>query len=40
MAAEAPGNLILCVVEADRVRKLKLSSHPASVDGLIEILKQ
>lgn len=40
MAAEAPGNLILRVVEADSVRKLKLSSRPASVDGLIEIVKQ
>uniref|UniRef100_A0A8C4Z2R7 Uncharacterized protein n=1 Tax=Gadus morhua TaxID=8049 RepID=A0A8C4Z2R7_GADMO len=39
MAAEAPQNMILRVIEADRVRKLKLSSRPASVDALIEILK-
>uniref|UniRef100_A0A673BJB1 Uncharacterized protein n=1 Tax=Sphaeramia orbicularis TaxID=375764 RepID=A0A673BJB1_9TELE len=40
MAADAPQNMILRVVEADHVRKLKLSSRPASVDGLIEILKE
>lgn len=40
MAAEAPQNMILRVIEADRVRKLKLSSRPASVDALIEILKE
>ena len=39
MAAEAPQNMILRVIEADRVRKLKLGSRPASVDALIEILK-
>ncbi|KAA8578424.1 hypothetical protein FQN60_001081, partial [Etheostoma spectabile] len=32
--------MILRVIDADRVRKLKLSSRPASVDALIEILKQ
>ncbi|KAA8587862.1 hypothetical protein FQN60_016724, partial [Etheostoma spectabile] len=36
MAAEAPQNMILCVIEADRVRRLKLSSRPASVDALID----
>ncbi|CAL8306445.1 unnamed protein product [Lota lota] len=40
MAAEAPQNMILRVIEADRVRKLKLSSLPASIDALIEILKE
>ena len=32
--------MILHVIEADRVRKVKLSSCPASVDALIEILKE
>lgn len=40
MAAEAPQIMILRVIKADRVRKLKLSSRPASVDALIEILKE
>lgn len=40
MAAEAPQNMILRVIELDRVRKLKLSSWPASVDALINILKE
>lgn len=40
MAAEAPQKMILHVIEADHVGKLKLSSRPASVDGLIEILKE
>uniref|UniRef100_A0A3B4XGJ4 PB1 domain-containing protein n=1 Tax=Seriola lalandi dorsalis TaxID=1841481 RepID=A0A3B4XGJ4_SERLL len=40
MATEAPQNMILRVIEAERVRKLKLSSRPASVDALIEILKE
>ncbi|MED6237121.1 hypothetical protein ATANTOWER_019250 [Ataeniobius toweri] len=40
MAAEDPQKMILRVIEADRVRKLNLSSRPASVDALIEILKE
>ncbi|XP_041699601.1 sterile alpha motif domain-containing protein 3-like [Coregonus clupeaformis] len=40
MEAEAPQNMIFRVIEADRVRKLKLSSRPASVDAVIEILKE
>lgn len=40
MAAEAPQNMILRVIEPDRVRKLKLSSQTASVDALIKILKE
>lgn len=40
MAAEAPQNMILRVVETDRVRKLKLGSRPASVDALLKILKE
>ncbi|XP_053274095.1 sterile alpha motif domain-containing protein 3 [Pleuronectes platessa] len=38
MAAE-PSEMILRVIEADRVIKLKLSSRPSSVDQLINILK-
>uniref|UniRef100_A0A3B4VIB3 PB1 domain-containing protein n=1 Tax=Seriola dumerili TaxID=41447 RepID=A0A3B4VIB3_SERDU len=40
MATEAPQNMILRVIEADRTRKLKLSSRPVSVDALIKILKE
>lgn len=40
MAAAAPEKMILRVVEKDHVRKLKLSSRPASVDALIMILKE
>lgn len=39
MAAASPQPMILRVVEVDRVRKLKLSSRPASVDALIKIIK-
>ncbi|XP_059180231.1 sterile alpha motif domain-containing protein 3-like [Centropristis striata] len=40
MAAEASQNMILRVIEMDRVRKVKLSSRPASVEALIQILKE
>lgn len=40
MATEAPESLILRVVAPDCVRKLKLSSRPASVVALIAILKE
>ena len=39
MAAASP-QMILRVVEQDRARKLKLSSRPASVDALINIIKE
>uniref|UniRef100_A0A3P9MBK1 PB1 domain-containing protein n=1 Tax=Oryzias latipes TaxID=8090 RepID=A0A3P9MBK1_ORYLA len=32
--------MILCVVETDRARKLKLSSCPGSVDALIKMIKE
>lgn len=32
--------MLLCVVETDRARQLKLSSRPASVDALISIIKE
>ncbi|CAB1350983.1 unnamed protein product [Coregonus sp. 'balchen'] len=31
--------MILCVIDADHTRKINLSSRPASVDDLINILK-
>ncbi|KAM8769735.1 sterile alpha motif domain-containing protein 3-like isoform 1-T3 [Acanthopagrus schlegelii] len=41
MAAATPQQpLVLRVVETDRARKLKLSSRPASVDALINIIKE
>ena len=40
METPAPEPMLLRVVEPDRVRKLKLSSRPASVDALIRILKE
>ena len=39
MAAASP-QMILRVVEQDRARKLKLSSRPASVDALINFMKE
>ena len=38
--AAASRQMILCVVEQDRARKLKLSSRPASVDALINFMKE
>ncbi|KAL0973244.1 hypothetical protein UPYG_G00200940 [Umbra pygmaea] len=40
MAAASPQPMILRVVEPDQARKLKLSSRPASVDALINIIKE
>lgn len=40
MAAASPQPMILLVVEPDQARKLKLSSRPASVDALINIIKE
>ncbi|XP_041954158.1 uncharacterized protein LOC121713541 [Alosa sapidissima] len=40
MAAASPEPMILRVVQPDQARKLKLSSRPASVDALINILKE
>ncbi|XP_041960991.1 uncharacterized protein LOC121719429 isoform X2 [Alosa sapidissima] len=40
MAAASPEPMILRVVEPDQARKLKLNSRPASVDALINILKE
>ncbi|CAB1348045.1 unnamed protein product [Coregonus sp. 'balchen'] len=39
MAAAAPQAMILRFVDADHTRKINLSSRPASVDDLINILK-
>uniref|UniRef100_A0A8C3AFD0 Uncharacterized protein n=1 Tax=Cyclopterus lumpus TaxID=8103 RepID=A0A8C3AFD0_CYCLU len=40
MAAASPQPMILRVVEPDQARKLKLSSRPASVDAVINIIKE
>ena len=40
MEAASPQPMILRVVEQDLARKLKLSSRPASVDALINIIKE
>ncbi|KAG7523135.1 hypothetical protein JOB18_040202 [Solea senegalensis] len=41
MAAASPEQpMVLRVVETDRARKLKLSARPASVDALINIIKE
>lgn len=40
MAAASPQPMILRVVEPDKARKLKLSSRPASVDALINTIKE
>ncbi|KAK3527544.1 hypothetical protein QTP86_026654 [Hemibagrus guttatus] len=40
MAASSPQAMILRVVETDRFRKLKLRSRTASVDALIDIMKE
>lgn len=40
MSAASPEPMILHVVVPDQARKLKLSSRPASVDALIDIIKE